>query len=65
MATQQTFLQVSQSGYTNVIDSHASLQSWRLKIILSSERFSLVRCKQQHERSLQMGKKKSPRRIES
>ena len=37
VATQQTFLQVSQSGYTNVIDGHASLQSWRVKIILSSE----------------------------
>ena len=43
VATQQTFLQVSQSGYTNVIDGHASLQSWRVKIILSSERFDLVR----------------------
>ena len=37
MATQQTFLQVSQSGYTNVIDGHASLQNWRVKIILSCE----------------------------
>ena len=37
VATQQTFLQVSQSGYTNVIDGHASLQSWRVKNILSSE----------------------------
>ena len=37
VATQQTFLQVSQSGYMNVIDSHASLQSWHVKIILSSE----------------------------
>ena len=43
VATQQTFLQVSQSGYTNVIDGHASLQSWRVKIILSSERFGLGR----------------------
>ena len=43
VATQQTFLQVSQSGYTNVIDGHASLQSWRVKIVLSSERFGLVR----------------------
>ena len=37
------FSQVSQSGYTNVIDGHASLQSWRVKIILSSERFGLGR----------------------
>ena len=43
VATQQTFLQVSQSGYTNVIDGHAYLQSLRVKIILSSERFGLVR----------------------
>ena len=42
VATQQTFLQVRQSGYTNVIDGHASLQSWRVKIILSSERFGEV-----------------------
>jgi len=32
VATQQTFLQVSQSGYTNVIDGHASLQSWPLDL---------------------------------
>ena len=37
VATQITFSQVSQSGYANVIDGHASLQSWRVKI-LSSER---------------------------
>ena len=43
VATQQTFLQVSQSGYTNVIDGHASLQNWCVKIILSSERFGLGR----------------------
>ena len=27
VATQQTFLQVSQSGYANLINGHASLQS--------------------------------------
>ena len=41
VATQQTFLQGSQSGYTNVIDGHASLQSWRVN--LSSEQFGLGR----------------------
>ena len=43
MATQQTFLQVSQSGYVNVIDGNTSLQRWRVKITLSSKRSDFSR----------------------
>ena len=43
VATQQTFLQVSQSGYANLINGHASLQSptvkWRHNELLKTCRF--------------------------
>ena len=43
VATQQTFLQVSQSGYANLINGHASLQSptgkWHNNELLKTCRF--------------------------
>ena len=64
VATQQSFLQGSQSGYANVIDSHTSLQGWRVKITLSPEWSDFSNWKKQHEQSLQVAKK-SPQRFAS